>query len=72
MCGFEGSVHIITMEELYKKLEECEQATRVKKASGRGRHTSAVPMEITTNEEESEQAWNDMIGVDSSQLEAHH
>ena len=55
MCGFEGSVHYYN-GGIVQELEECEQATRVKKASGRGRHTSAVPMEITTNEEESEEA----------------
>ena len=66
---------IITIEVLYKKLEECEQATHAKKALGgcrQGKTASAVPMVITTNGEESEQVGNDMIGVDSSQLEAHH
>ena len=60
---------IITTEELYAKLQRCEQTTAEKKASkGHRRVDSALATlrDIAANEEESEQAWNDVIWPDRS------
>jgi hypothetical protein len=56
------------MEELYKKLAECEKVMREKKTlrtCQQGDITSDVPGVIAANDEELEEARNDVIGVDN-------